>query len=234
MKPFAPLRRSALAALVASYTVGGVSTALVCANYGAKPWVIILAGVIMYSATGELALVAVLSSGGSLATAMISALLVSARFGVLAAGLSARLRHVSVGQRAAAAFFVVDPPTAVAMAEPDDEHARRQFWYVTLWMGAGWMLGTVIGVVAQAQIGNPRALGLDAVIPATLIALLGAAMRSRQGQVTAVAGATVALALTPVLPAGLPVLVALAAVPIGLRSGPGRGETARRGGEPAP
>ncbi|MCC6436963.1 MAG: AzlC family ABC transporter permease [Acidimicrobiales bacterium] len=218
MKPFSRIGRGELAALVASYAVGGISVALVCAGFGADPWVIILASIVMYSATGELALVAVLSAGGSTATAMASALLVSARFGVLAAGLSSRLRHVPLSERVVAAFLVVDPPTALAMAEPDDDHARRQFWYVTLWMGAGWVAGSVIGVLAHTQIGDPKAFGLDAVIPASLIALLGAPMRSGPGRVTALAAAATCLALTPVLPAGLPVLVALVAVPIGLRS----------------
>lgn len=214
------LERSELFALVASYAVAGISTALVCANFGVAPWVILLAAVVMYSATGELALVAVLSTGGSTATAIASALLVSARFGVLAASLSTRLRHVSVVERLAAAFIVVDPPTAVALRQPDDAAARRQYWIVAGWMAVGWIGGSIIGVVAQSRIGNPATWGLDAAIPASLIALLGVAMRTRPGQITALGAAAVALALTPVLPAGLPVLVALVAVPLGLAAQP--------------
>lgn len=217
------------AALVASYTVGGVSTALVCADFGVPAWIIVLAGVLMYSATGELALVAVLSAGGSTATAILSALLVSARFGVLAAGLSLRLRRVAVSERVAAAFLVVDPTVAVAMREPDDGAARRAYWQISALMGLGWVAGTVIGVVAHAALGDPRTFGLDAVIPASLIALLSPPMRSRPGLTTAVAAAAVALVVTPLLPAGLPVLVAVAAVPIGLavqaRSGDGAGRS---------
>ncbi len=206
------LRRSELVALATSYLVGGISVSLVVANAGTPEWLVVVAAVVMYSATGELALVSVLAAGGSPVTGVVSGLLVSARFGILAVSLSARLRTVaSVPERVLAAFCVVDPTVAVAMRESADRDARRTYWRTSIWMGGGWVLGTLLGVVIGSVIPDPSAWGLDAVIPASLIAILGTPLRTRDGAVAAVGAAIVALVLTPFVPAGLPVLLAVVA-----------------------
>jgi predicted branched-subunit amino acid permease len=80
------------------------------------------------------------------------------------------------------------------------------------------VLGTVVGALGANKLGDPKALGLDAVFPAFFLGLLLAeAMASRTARVVAVTGAAVALALTPVLPAGLPILIAAAAALLGWR-----------------
>jgi predicted branched-subunit amino acid permease len=53
------------------------------------------------------------------------------------------------------------------------------------------------------------AFGLDAAFPAVLLALLLPSLRDKSTRTAALAGAVVALAVTPFLPAGLPVLLAL-------------------------
>ena len=55
--------------------------------------------------------------------------------------------------------------------------------------------------------GDPAALGLDAAFPAGLIALILPSLRDRDTRLVALTGAAVAVLLTPVLPAGLPVLL---------------------------
>jgi predicted branched-subunit amino acid permease len=94
-----------------------------------------------------------------------------------------------------------------------------------------WVGGTVLGVVAGDLIGDPADLGLDALLPAFFLALLlGGELRSDRGAaVVAALGATIALALIPVAPAGVPVIAASAAALLGLRlrpgeSGPERGD----------
>jgi predicted branched-subunit amino acid permease len=55
---------------------------------------------------------------------------------------------------------------------------------------------------------DPATLGLDAAIPAGFVALLWPRLVDRTTRAVAVAGAAVALLLTPVLRPGLPVLAA--------------------------
>jgi predicted branched-subunit amino acid permease len=71
--------------------------------------------------------------------------------------------------------------------------------------------------VAGTAIGDPAVLGLDAMFPAVLLALVLRALRDRTVRVPALAGGVVALATTPFLPAGLPVLAALVGLLAGVR-----------------
>jgi predicted branched-subunit amino acid permease len=88
-----------------------------------------------------------------------------------------------------------------------------------------WNVGTLLGVLAGRAVGNPDALGLDAASPMVLLALVLPALREPRARRAALVGAAVALAATPFLPAGLPVLMAL----IGLVTlgRPGAGSVAR-------
>ena len=74
------------------------------------------------------------------------------------------------------------------------------------------MLGTVVGVLAGRAIGNPQSLGLDALFPAFFVALLLEEVRERRKAAAAGGGAAIALGLTPLAPAGLPILLAAAAI----------------------
>jgi predicted branched-subunit amino acid permease len=84
-----------------------------------------------------------------------------------------------------------------------------------------WVGGTAIGVLAGDAIGDPDRLGLDAIFPAFFLALLvGGELRSGRRAITAaLPGASIALALTPMTPAGVPVIAASAAALLGLCPG---------------
>jgi predicted branched-subunit amino acid permease len=89
-------------------------------------------------------------------------------------------------------------------------------WYmvgVTVPQYPGWVLGTVVGVLAGRALGDPRSLGLDALFPAFFVALLYEEVRGRRKLAAAGGGAAIAVVLTPFTPPGLPILAAaLAAV----------------------
>jgi predicted branched-subunit amino acid permease len=82
---------------------------------------------------------------------------------------------------------------------------------------AGWVLGTVLGVFLGPVLGDPNSLGLDALFPAFFIALLFAEARGRRRLAAAGGGAGIALALTPLVPAGLPILAAAVAAVVASR-----------------
>jgi len=209
--------RSELFGLGISYFVGGVGVSLVLANAEVAPWIVILAAFSMHSATGTIALFTVVGSGGAVAAGVLSAMLVSARFGILCVSLSARLRSVAAPwERALAATVAVDPSVAVAIRARTDAGARSTYWRAALWLVGGWGLGSLAGLAVGNLVADPAAWGFDAVIPASLIAILGNAVRTRDAAVTAAVAVAVALALAPVLPAGVPVLVAVGAAVVGL------------------
>ena len=80
-------------------------------------------------------------------------------------------------------------------------------------------------------------LGLDAAFPALFLALLAPLLRNREPLFAALLGAGIALALTPITPAGIPVIAATAACLVGLRRpaaapSPSYGERSRAAHDP--
>jgi predicted branched-subunit amino acid permease len=81
----------------------------------------------------------------------------------------------------------------------------------------GWVLGTIFGVAIGPVFSNPNALGLDALFPAFFLVLLFEEARGRRRLAAAGGGAGIALGLTPLVPAGLPILAAAAAAAVASR-----------------
>jgi len=82
---------------------------------------------------------------------------------------------------------------------------------------ACWNVGTLVGVIGGDSLGDPKAIGLDAAFPALFLALLLPYLRDRRSIGAALAAAAIAVALTPVAPAGVPIVAAAAVCLLGLR-----------------
>jgi predicted branched-subunit amino acid permease len=127
--------------------------------------------------------------------------------------------------RIVGAQVITDESTAFAMRQTDPARRRTAFWSCGLALFAVWNVSVLLGVLAGSAIRNTNAFGLDATFPAVLIALALPALDGLRTRLSAGAGAVIAVALTPVLPAGLPVLAALAGLGTGWRP---RRRTSRR------
>ncbi|HEV2907532.1 MAG TPA: branched-chain amino acid permease, partial [Actinomycetota bacterium] len=79
-----------------------------------------------------------------------------------------------------------------------------------------WVSSTAIGALGANVLGDPETLGLDAAFPALFLGLLWPQMKSRWGVLAAVLGDLIALALVPLAPPGVPIIVAAAASLVGL------------------
>jgi predicted branched-subunit amino acid permease len=73
---------------------------------------------------------------------------------------------------------------------------------------------------AAALLGDPQALGLDAIFPAFYLALLADELSDRTALSSALLGAAIALCLVPFAPPGVPIVAASAAALLGLRARP--------------
>jgi 4-azaleucine resistance transporter AzlC len=165
--------------------------------------------VIVFSGAAQFGSLAVLKAGGGVGPAIAAGILLNARYLAMGLALAPSLRGRAVS-RAAFAMTVVDASWAAASRGD----GTFDPWYmvgVTVPQYVGWVLGTIVGVLAGRALGNPQALGLDALFPAFFVALLLAEVRGRRRIAAAGGGAGIALALTPLMPAGLPILVAAAA-----------------------
>ena len=90
-----------------------------------------------------------------------------------------------------------------------------------------WVGGTAIGVLLGDSIGDPGALGLDALFPAFFLGLLIGGEAGRAAAfAAALLGAAIAAVLLPFAPPGVPIIAASAAALIGLAPERGSGDTA--------
>ena len=176
-----------------------------------------LLSLLAFTGGTQFAVVGVVAGGGSLAAALGSGLLLGSRNALYAMRLSPLLRVQGV-TRLVAALGTIDESTAMAVGQKDPALSRLAFWWTAGSVFVVWNLATLLGAAGASTLGNPRTLGLDAVVPAAFLALL--APRLRDGAIEkriAIGGAVIAAALIPVTPPGVPVLASTAALLLGLR-----------------
>ena len=202
--------QSELLAIAATYFSVGASAAVVLVNTGTDRWLVVLSAVVINAVTTQLAYLAAVQSGASTVVAVLSGWLVATRFGLLAFAIGPRL-WPGGWQRLLAAFNVFDPNAAMAAREDDDETCRRVFTVTTWFLVPPWFAGSAVGALLADQLGDPQRLGLDAVLPALLLAIIWPRLGASTGRRVALAAAVVALALVEVTPGGVPVIAAVAA-----------------------
>ena len=187
----------------AASTAAGFSIAQTCAM-----------SLLVCTGASQFALVGGVAAGGNPVAAVAGALLLGARntfYGVRLAGV---LRP-SAALRPLAAHLVIDETTAVTLAQPDRRAARVGFTTTAIALFAAWNATTLAGAVGAGMIGDTSAYGLDAAVPAAFLALLAPRLaEGRDQRGTGALAAVIALAATPLLTPGVPVLLALLAVPV--------------------
>jgi 4-azaleucine resistance transporter AzlC len=184
------------------------------AGFGALATVVFSATT--FAGSAQFAAASVLSAGGTLAAAIVAAVLLNARYVPIGLSVAPALRGPA-WQRGLRAQLVVDESWAVS-------HLGGGRYDARLLLGAGltlycaWVAGTTIGVAAGSLVGDPESLGLDAAFPALFVALLAGQVTSRRAALAAVGGAAVAALLVPFVAPGLPIVAAAAVCLVGLRA----------------
>ena len=216
--PAAAVRRQAVSVSVATGLYGVSFGALSVAAGVSVPQTLVL-GLLMFSGGSQFAFVGVVGSGGALGAAVASAALLGGRNALYGAQLTPLL-DLRWRRRLPAALLTIDESTAVATAQPDRRLARLGFWWTGVGVYVLWNAFVLLGALVGDRLGDPRAYGLDAAAAAAFLGLLWPRLGGRVARLVAGAAVVVALATTPVLPAGLPVLLAAAvAVVVGVVTG---------------
>lgn len=167
---------------------------------------------LVFTGASQFALVGALAGGGNPFTAAAGAFFLGVRnafYGLRLSQLLALPRAV----RPFAAHWVIDETTAVSLAQPTRRAARIGFTITGLSLYVLWNLTTFLGALGAEAIGDTDAWGLDAAGPAVFLALLAPMLRTTTERAVAAIAVVLGLGLLPVLPAGVPVLVAALAVP---------------------
>jgi len=181
-----------------------------------------------FAGSAQFAVVSVLGAGGTAAAAIGAAVLLNARYAPMALAASGAFRGHPV-RRLLEAQLLVDE--SWALSSRGGRFDRKLLLGAGAVLYVGWNAGTAIGVVAGDSLADPATLGLDAAFPALFLALLAPLLRERTPLTAALMGAAIALALTPITPAGVPVIAATAACLVGLARPRRAGAPQRLAGE---
>jgi len=83
---------------------------------------------------------------------------------------------------------------------------RYGFWATGIGVFVFWNLFTLLGAFGAQALGNPSAWGLDAAVPAAFLGLVWPRLINKQSKLIAICAVAMALILTPVAPAGVPII----------------------------
>ncbi len=195
----------------------GAAFGAAAAASGLSTWQAVTLSALMFTGASQFALVGVLGAGGSPLAALGSALLLGLRNTVYGVRLAPLLTPRGLFRRIGTAHLVIDETTAMAITAPDRALGRLGFFATGATLYLTWNASTVVGALGAAALSGAARAALDAVVPAAFLALLWPRLRGRFPEAraqrrVAVGGAVVALALTPVVPPGVQVIVAVVAV----------------------
>src|SRR6516225_6363544 len=225
------LRDIALACLAVWFI--GLSYGAIAVASGFPLWVPAAQSILVLAGASEFLFIGIVASGGNPFAAALAGLLVNARhlpYGLALPNVTgSNVTRPNVtgpdggergltgsgwgwGRRLLGSHVMNDESVAFALAQEDLPRQRAAYWACGLGVLLCWPAGAILGALIGRAIGNTGAFGLDAMFPAVILALIVPALRHRVTVRAALIGAVIALATTPFLPAGLPVLLALAGV----------------------
>ena len=194
-----------LAVGVTSLSYGAIAVAS-----GLPLWVPAALSVLVLAGASEFLFVGIIAAGGSPVAAVLAGLVVNARHLPFGLALPDVLGHGR--RRLLGSHLMNDESVVFALAQDGIARQRAAYWACGLGILLCWPLGAVTGGLIGTVIDDTDLFGFDAMFPAVLLPLVLPALRDRDKRLAVPAGVAIALATTPFLPAGVPVLLALAGV----------------------
>ena len=207
--------------LSVSFTVGayGVAFGAAAVANGFSVLQSCLLSLLTFSGASQFAVISVIGAGGSAISGIATASLLGFRNGLYGV-LMAPILKVRGFKRLVAAHITIDESTGVSLSQEarGPEAMREGFWLTGFGVFTFWNLFTLAGALGAKAMGDPSAWGLDAAVPAAFLGLVWPRLKSSTDKTLAIIAAIFAIATTPFLPAGLPIIgTAVIAVIAGLR-----------------
>ncbi len=195
--------------LSVSFAVGAYGTAFGAAAVAAGFSVLqaCLLSLLTFTGASQFAVIGVIGAGGSALTGIATASLLGFRNAIYSMIMKPIL-EVSGLKKLLATQITIDESVAVSTAEEVRGVAamRQGFWLTGGGVFVLWNIFTLLGAIGAQAIGDPSAWGLDAAVPAAFLGLVWPRLKNRDDYVLAISAAILAIALTPVVPAGLPII----------------------------
>jgi predicted branched-subunit amino acid permease len=202
-------RATASQSLSVSFTVGLYGTAFGAASIAAGFSVLqtCLLSLLAFSGASQFAVVGVMGAGGTAIAGIATASLLGVR-NMLYALRMAPLLRASGFKKVIAAQVTIDESTGVALSQEKlgTEAMKQGFWLTGFGVYIFWNIFTLLGALGAKAMGNPSAWGLDAAVPAAFLGLVWPRLTNKLERALAVGALVLAVLLSPVLSAGLPII----------------------------
>lgn len=170
-----------------------------------------LLSLLLFSGASQFAVVGVMGAGGSALSAIATGSLLGFRNGLYGLKMAPILKLRGL-KKILAAQLTIDESTGVAIGQESRgvEASRYGFWATGIGVYVFWNLFTLVGAIGAQAIGDPSAWGLDAAVPAAFLGLVWPRLIDTKTRFVAIAAALLAIALTPIAPAGVPIIATVA------------------------
>ncbi len=172
---------------------------------------------LLFSGASQFAVVGIMGAGGAAISAIATATLLGFRNALYGLQMAPILK-VSGIKKVLAAQITIDESTAVATLQENDADRRRGFYITGVGVYFFWNLFTFLGALGASAIGDPAVWGLDAAVPAAFCGLIWPRLKNKTHFIVSAVAIAWALALTPISPAGIPIITTvILAVIFGLK-----------------
>ena len=170
-----------------------------------------LLSLLLFSGASQFAVVGVMGAGGSALSAIATGSLLGFRNGLYGLKMAPILKLRGL-KKILAAQLTIDESTGVAIGQESSgvEASRHGFWATGIGVYLFWNFFTFLGAIGAQAIGNPAAWGLDAAVPAAFLGLVWPRLIDNKTRFVAISAALLAIMLTPIAPAGVPIIATVA------------------------
>ncbi|KAB0588905.1 AzlC family ABC transporter permease [Comamonas kerstersii] len=185
----------------------GISFGALSVGAGLNLWQTMALSALMFTGGSQFAFIGVIAGGGTGAAALGAASLLGVRNAVYGMQMN-RMLQPRGWRKAAAAQLTIDESAATASGQLEPQEQQRGFWTAGLGVFVLWNAFTLLGALLGDALGDPRKWGLDGAAVAAFLGLLWPRLRQREPVALAVLCGVVTMLAVPLLPPGLPILVA--------------------------
>jgi len=191
----------------------GMSFGILARDAGMGVTAPIVMSLTTFAGSAQMAAATVINDDGAVAAAVGAAILLNLRYVAIGVSVAPSLRGRRV-RRLAESQLATDESWAIS--QDRGRVNRERLIGAGLVLLAAWTSGTVAGVFGGSLLGDPATYGFDAMFPALFLALLVGQLGDGRARAAALAGALIALALTPTAPPGIPIVAAATAALVAL------------------
>jgi len=194
-------------ALSLAFTVGLYGAAFGAAGVTADFSVLqtCLLSLLLFSGASQFAVVGIMGAGGAAISAIATATLLGFRNALYGVQMAPILKVTGI-KRILAAQITIDESTAVSTLQDNDVDRKRGFYLTGIGVYIFWNFFTFLGALGASKIGNPSVWGLDAAVPAAFCGLVWPRLKNKRQFIISGSAIGLALLLTPIAPAGVPII----------------------------